>query len=343
MTDDTPGGFKLSTSQMPGASAARSEQTGFPENGACPRSTDVARQEPVPMTPGDVTGGTSPARGSLSPEDSQPVPKVPPSSFPSDPGKTVWMQILERTSGGPTKAGIRTMCRPLHQQHVQLPRHRATPTTRRGFTLLELLVVLAVLALLGSLLLPALARARDTARTSTCLSRLRQWGLGTHVYGADCGGWLPADGAPNGLSTRNAWYTDLPPSMGIAPYHEEGAWRTNARAPLGHPLWFCPSNPRRSNGHLLFHFCLNRHLNGSGRDSRPRRLESFAEPSRTVWIFDNGGRAAVAGPNNLHRTVHRGAGNVLCLDGGVRRVPRARVDGTSADGTSTDTPLLWKP
>ncbi len=296
-----------------------------------------------PCLPEDGTGAIGPDPGSLSPEDWQPVPKVPTSSCLSDPGKTVRMQILERTSGGPTKAGIRTMRRPLHHQRVQVPRHRATPATRRGFTLLELLVVLTVLALLGSLLLPALARARDTARTSTCLSRLRQWGLGTHIYGVDCGGWLPADGAPNGLSTRNAWYADLPPSMGIAPYHEEGAWRTNARAPLGHPLWFCPSNPRRSNGHLLFQFCLNRHLNGSGRDSRPRRLESFAEPSRTVWIFDNGGRAAVAGPGNLHHTIHRGAGNVLCLDGGVRRAPRARADRTSTENPSADAPLLWKP
>ena len=215
---------------------------------------------------------------------------------------------------------------------------RGFATQPPGFTLLELVVVVAVLAVLATLLLPALARARDTARSGTCLSHLRHWGLGTQLYALDGGGRLPADGAPNGLSTRNAWYADLPPSMGIAPYHEEGAWRTNARAPLGHPLWFCPSNPRRSNGHLLFHFCLNRHLNGSGRDSRPRHLDSFAEPSRTVWIFDNGGRAAVAGPGNLHRTIHRGAANILFLDGGVRRANRP-----GSGGQFPEKPLLWQP
>ena len=63
-----------------------------------------------------------------------------------------------------------------------------------GFTLLELVVVVAVLAVLATLLLPALARARDTARSGTCLSHLRHWGLGTQLYALDGGGRLPADG-----------------------------------------------------------------------------------------------------------------------------------------------------
>ena len=193
------------------------------------------------------------------------------------------------------------------------------PATRAGFTLIEVLTVLGVVSMLMAVLLPAIGKARSTVRSSTCLARLRQWGLGTHLYASDAMGWLPADGAPNGWSTANAWYADLPPMLGMPPYHAEGAWRTNATAPLGHPLWFCPSNPRRSNGHLLFHYALNRFVNGSGRDSRRRRLEDVGEPSRVVWLFDNAQRAAVAGPGNLHRTLHRGAANLLMLDGGVRR------------------------
>lgn len=215
------------------------------------------------------------------------------------------------------------------------------PSAARAFTLVELLVVLGVASILTLLLLPALARTRDLARTSTCLSHLKQWGIATRLYEVDSGGWLPADGAPNGISTRDAWYADLPPLMGVPAYHDEGPWRTNARAPLGSPVWFCPSNPRRSNGHLLFHFALNRFINGSGRDSRRMRPESVRVPSRTVWLFDNAQRAAVAGPGNLHRTAHRGAANVLFLDGGVRRVSSAPA--TPGKGTTDGEEVLWRP
>ncbi|MEY2788181.1 MAG: hypothetical protein RLZZ34_1324 [Verrucomicrobiota bacterium] len=212
----------------------------------------------------------------------------------------------------------------------------------RAFTLVELLVVLGLVSGLALLLLPAMARTRDTTRTHHCLSHLRQWGIATGLYELDSGGWLPADGAPNGISPRNAWYVELPQAIGLPAYPDEGPWRTNALAPLGQRIWFCPSNPRRSNGHLLFHFALNRFVNGSGKGSRRMRLDAIPAPARTIWLFDNARRAAVAGPGNLHGTLHRGAANVLFLDGGVRRVASAsgRSD-TTPDGLSDDP--LWIP
>lgn len=229
--------------------------------------------------------------------------------------------------------------------HVAARNPLRIPPGREAFTLLELLTVLATIATLAALLLPALASTRDSSRSTTCLGHLKQWGLATHLYEVDSGGWLPADGAPNGISTRHAWYADLPPLIGIPPYHEEGPWRTNAHAALGLRPWFCPSNPRRSNGHLLFHFALNRQVNGSGRDSRKTRMESIPTPTRTVWLFDNGQRAAVAGPGNLHRTLHRGAANILFLDGGVRRISPTRAGPAKPEAripSDTDA-LVWTP
>jgi prepilin-type N-terminal cleavage/methylation domain-containing protein len=56
---------------------------------------------------------------------------------------------------------------------------------RRGFTLIELLVVIAIIAILAAILFPVFARAREKARCTTCLSNLKQIGLGLGMYIAD--------------------------------------------------------------------------------------------------------------------------------------------------------------
>ena len=54
------------------------------------------------------------------------------------------------------------------------PQGRRRQPGSHGFTLLELLVVMAVVAILASLLLPALSRAKETGRRTVCLSNLSQ-------------------------------------------------------------------------------------------------------------------------------------------------------------------------
>src|SRR5947208_13690899 len=53
---------------------------------------------------------------------------------------------------------------------------------RRGFTLIELLVVIAIITILAALLFPVFAQVREKARTTNCISNLKQIGLANSMY-----------------------------------------------------------------------------------------------------------------------------------------------------------------
>jgi prepilin-type N-terminal cleavage/methylation domain-containing protein len=63
--------------------------------------------------------------------------------------------------------------------------------SRNRFTLIELLLVIAIIAILAGMLLPALNRARDQARQTACMGQLRQFGLGITMYKDDFGSRMP--------------------------------------------------------------------------------------------------------------------------------------------------------
>ena len=83
--------------------------------------------------------------------------------------------------------------------------------SRRAFTLVELLVVVAIIGVLVALLLPAVQAARATARRMQCANNLRQIGLGMHQYFDVHKGEFPA--MSHEVDRSDSWIFTLAPHM----------------------------------------------------------------------------------------------------------------------------------
>ena len=110
---------------------------------------------------------------------------------------------------------------------------------RLAFTLVELLVVIAVIAILAALLLPALSSAKQKAWTTACNSNLRQIGLGLKMFADDNNEFYPMSGsvipwgtndipAPTGSGQRGWMEQIFPFTLNTNVYHCPG----NAQLPV---------------------------------------------------------------------------------------------------------------
>jgi prepilin-type N-terminal cleavage/methylation domain-containing protein/prepilin-type processing-associated H-X9-DG protein len=120
---------------------------------------------------------------------------------------------------------------------IHCPHGRAGLRERRGFTLVELLVVVAIVAVLLGILLASLSKARESARSVKCLGNLHSLGMAMQSY-VQRYERFPRSGLPG---SAEDWFhfTNMPPHKrtrgGIAEFLDDGGPTTSS-------VWMCPSD-----------------------------------------------------------------------------------------------------
>jgi len=182
---------------------------------------------------------------------------------------------------------------------------QAVPHRPRFFTLIELLVVVSIIAVLASLLLPALANARNKARDTTCMNNEKQQALAITMWSDDHGGWMPGAGytSGNGIGQRVRMVSGvaLNPSAATSTLIRDKFLPTDA-------AFICPMSSRMqdkwrntrtyllSSWTVAYNYRYSLQYAGNSKDTddtplrsgqaKPPKLSSCQTPSTTMLLVD---------------------------------------------------------
>lgn len=163
------------------------------------------------------------------------------------------------------------------------------------FTLIELLIVIAIISILGSMLLPALAKSRARATAIKCNGNLKQIGFTFSMYSSDFDNFYPQFKESNDPPSEAYFYDDWQNKLSAyANYNfrkqsrkKTVFWCETVREPhmrieiIYREAVF--TNPNTD----IFHYCANKHASVKNDGMDPVRLSTIKQPENTGLVLEN--------------------------------------------------------
>jgi prepilin-type processing-associated H-X9-DG protein/prepilin-type N-terminal cleavage/methylation domain-containing protein len=228
-----------------------------------------------------------------------------------------------------------------------------------GFTLVELLVVIGVIAIVMGLLLPALSSARRSVGGITCESNFRQWAMATQMYANENNGFLPRRGQGVGATyqvTRPTdWFNALPPLMKMKEYGDaDPTVKTLVSAgtiprPPDTSVWICPQ-ANDMPGTYYWSFGMNMALSvweANVNNGQPNKITGVGPTSTMVLFADAPGNycsvypSSIAGGYNPVARHNNNTVNICFLDGHVDAIPGSYIG--CGKGVIEHADVRWLP
>jgi len=224
-----------------------------------------------------------------------------------------------------------------------------------GFTLVELLVTISIIAMLVALVLPAISESRAATRRTVCQSNLRQWALAVRMYADTHHGRLPFRGTgvqpPSSSHFNNSdnWFNALPVNVESPSYRELITADSRPKPGQG-SIWMCPDAerlnilPANYDERNFFAYGMNMALS-TPYMGRPDHIDRIGELHTMVFMADGlGPYCSVIPHRNDYTPIARHVGNtvnIAFMDGRVESYADDEIGCRIGDPKRPD--VVWYP